>query len=88
MTGRATPRRVTLDDVARRAGVSKATVSKALNGRSDVASDTRERVLRAVTDLDYAPTTDRGRAPRADVLVAVLDVLESPYMKFSAVITS
>lgn len=80
MTGRPSSRRVTLDDVARRAGVSKATVSKALNGRDDVAPDTRERVLRAVGDLDYAPTTDRARTPRTDALVAVLDVLESPYM--------
>lgn len=79
MTGRASSRRVTLDDVARRAGVSKATVSKSLNGRSDVSPDTRERVLRAVSDLGYAPTTERAR-PRADALVAVLDVLESPYM--------
>jgi len=71
--------RVTLDDVARRAGVSKATVSKSLNGRDDIAQATRERVLAAVTELGYRPTAPR-REPARRTLVAVLDVLESPYM--------
>lgn len=78
MAGR-TPR-VTLDDVARRAGVSKATVSKALNGRDDIAHATRALVLATVEAMGYHPTTDRGRPPRRPALVAVLDVLESPYM--------
>lgn len=73
--------RVTLDDVAHRAGVSRATVSKALNGRDDVAAATRERVLAAVGELGYRPTTGRrDAAPGRATLVAVLDVLESPYM--------
>lgn len=80
MAGRTSPRRVTLDDVALRAGVSKATVSKALNGRDDISRDTRTRILRAAADLDYRATTDRVRLPRRRAVVAVLDVLESPYM--------
>ena len=43
--------RVTIEDVAVHAGVSKATVSKALNGRSDIAPDTRQRVLAAVEEV-------------------------------------
>lgn len=80
MAGRPSPRRITLEDVARHAGVSKATASKALNGRDDIALDTRARVLATVAELGYEPTTDRGRPPRKRALVAVLDVLESPYM--------
>ena len=38
--------RITLDHIAEAAEVSRATVSKALNGREDVAAPTRERVLR------------------------------------------
>ncbi|RFU85560.1 LacI family transcriptional regulator [Streptomyces triticagri] len=44
---------VTLADVAARAQVSPATVSRVLNGNYPVAAGTRERVLRAVDELDY-----------------------------------
>ncbi|MBE6482962.1 MAG: LacI family transcriptional regulator [Actinomyces ruminicola] len=45
--------RVTLDDVAAAAGVSKSAASKALNNRADVSAATRERVLAASEDLGY-----------------------------------
>lgn len=45
----------TLSEVAVRAGVSVATASKALNGRSRVAAETRARVLRAASELHFAP---------------------------------
>jgi LacI family transcriptional regulator len=47
------PMPVTLSDVANRAKVSPATVSRVLNGNYPVAAATRERVLRAVDELDY-----------------------------------
>ena len=46
---------VTLDDVARQAGVSAKTVSRVVNGERSVRPDTRQRVLRAVEQLDYRP---------------------------------
>ncbi len=42
-----------IEDVARRAGVSIATVSRALRGLPDVATATRERVLDAASELHY-----------------------------------
>ena len=48
-------RRVTIDDVARRAHVSKATVSAVLNHRDVVRADTRRLVLKAIRDLHYRP---------------------------------
>ena len=45
----------TLDDVARAAGVSTATVSRCLNKSGKVTEDTRARVMQAVTDLGYTP---------------------------------
>ena len=46
-------RRPTINDVAAAAGVSVATVSKAVNGRYGVAVDTVERVLQVVQELGY-----------------------------------
>lgn len=45
----------TLDDVAKRAGVSTATVSRCLNSPERVVEKTRERVLKAVQELGYTP---------------------------------
>jgi LacI family transcriptional regulator len=45
----------TLTDVAKRAGVSVATASKALNARDQVAAATRERVLQAADELAFQP---------------------------------
>ncbi|MEP6492047.1 MAG: LacI family DNA-binding transcriptional regulator [bacterium] len=46
---------MTLEDVANRARVSTATVSRVLNGVSGVRAATRARVLRAIEELDYTP---------------------------------
>jgi len=46
-------RRPTITDVAAAAGVSVATVSKAVNGRYGVASETVDRVLAVVAELGY-----------------------------------
>lgn len=50
-----------IEDVARRAGVSIATVSRALRGLPDVASATRDRVLAAATELDYVASPFAAR---------------------------
>jgi DNA-binding LacI/PurR family transcriptional regulator len=49
-------RRVTIQDVARRAGVSYQTVSRVLNRRPDVAPDTRQRVQQVIAELGYQPS--------------------------------
>src|SRR3954468_5104419 len=55
MTRTEPARPVTLSDVARLAGVSVATASKALNGRDEVAPATRERVMDAASRLSFSP---------------------------------
>lgn len=42
-------------DVARRAGVSISTVSRVMSGQAVVAAKTREKVLRAISELDFRP---------------------------------
>lgn len=46
----------TINDVAAKAGVSPATVSKVLNDRPGVSPQTRERVLQAAQELNYSPS--------------------------------
>lgn len=50
-------RPTTISDVAAAAGVSASTVSVALNGRSGVATSTRERVEQAAKVLRYRPSS-------------------------------
>jgi len=50
-------RRVTISDVAERAGVSKSTVSHVINATRFVNHDTRQRVLEAINTLGYRPST-------------------------------
>src|SRR4051812_39605646 len=53
--------RVTIRDIAERAGVSKGAVSYALNGRPGVSDDTRDRILAIADELGWYP----NRAARA-----------------------
>ena len=46
---------ITIRDVARQAGVSVATVSRVLNNSALVSPDTRDVVMKAVTQLGYRP---------------------------------
>jgi len=48
-------RAVTIRDVARQAGVSPGTVSRAINNSPLVNEETRERILRVVRELNYVP---------------------------------
>jgi len=45
----------TLSEVAKLAGVSVSTASKAINGREDVAEATRKRVLKAADEIGFTP---------------------------------
>lgn len=56
---------ITINDVARAAGVSKGLVSLALNGRPGVAEETRDRILAAADDLGWTPNPSaRGLTTR------------------------
>ncbi|MCE2522579.1 MAG: substrate-binding domain-containing protein [Rhodobacteraceae bacterium] len=55
LNGRGFTRRATISDVAERAGTTKSTVSRALNGYPDISSHTRARVERVAAELGYSP---------------------------------
>ncbi|KIF71625.1 LacI family transcriptional regulator [Streptomyces sp. AcH 505] len=50
------PRKVTINDVARSAGVSRQTVSRALNDKGEIDGSTKQRVLDAARALGYRPS--------------------------------
>ncbi|MGW7546536.1 LacI family DNA-binding transcriptional regulator [Streptomyces sp. NPDC054770] len=50
------PRRVTIDDVALAAGVSRQTVSRALNDKGEIGASTKQRVLDTALALGYRPS--------------------------------
>ena len=47
--------RVTIADVARVAGVSKQTVSRAINDKGEISSETKANILQVIEDLGYRP---------------------------------
>jgi LacI family transcriptional regulator len=47
--------KVTIQDIARLAGVSKATVSRVINQKPDVDVVTRERIMRIMDEYDFVP---------------------------------
>jgi LacI family transcriptional regulator len=70
--------RVTLADVARAAGVSKSTASKALNDKHEVHPETRLRVQEAAERLDFHPSAvarslSEGRTSTVGVLTNDLE---------------
>jgi LacI family transcriptional regulator len=65
--------RPTIKDVAERAGVSIATVSRALNDKSDVSGSTRERVREVAREVGYSPDpAARSLAGQTTRLVAII----------------
>jgi LacI family transcriptional regulator, repressor for deo operon, udp, cdd, tsx, nupC, and nupG len=67
----------TIDDVARRAQVSVATVSRALRGLPNVAPSTRQRVLHAAQELHYVadPSASRLAGGRTNTIALVVPML-------------
>jgi LacI family transcriptional regulator len=75
----------TIYDVARRAEVSPATVSRVVNGRANVDPELAERVRRAMRDLDYRPNAVARnlRRSRTSFWAVIISDIGNPF--FTAV---
>jgi LacI family transcriptional regulator len=71
----------TINDVARRAKVSPATVSRVLNGTSAVATEKAARIRKAVADLNYEPFGPARalRQNRVRVWAVIIADVENPF---------
>ncbi|MEM6712974.1 MAG: LacI family DNA-binding transcriptional regulator [Pseudomonadota bacterium] len=58
---------VTINDIAEKAGVAPATVSRALNGYSDIAESTRKRIVALTQTLNYQPSSRARQLARGRV---------------------
>lgn len=63
---------MTIADVAKKAGVSVATVSRVLNQDEKVRPETKERVLQAIQDLNYIPNMSARNLRRRESRVILV----------------
>jgi LacI family transcriptional regulator len=68
---------ITIGDIAKQIGVSKTTISRILNGKPDVAPETKERVLDYIKQMGYVPSAlarslSKGRSNLVGILVPSL----------------
>ena len=72
--------KITIIDVAKKAGVGKSTVSRVLNNDENVKEETKIKVLEVIKELNYTPSTNaRGmRTSSTRVIGIVASRLDSP----------
>jgi DNA-binding LacI/PurR family transcriptional regulator len=64
----------TIEDVARRAGVARSTVSYALSGKRSISRETRERIEAAIKDLGFTPNAGARALATSQTMVIGLFV--------------
>lgn len=74
-------RRATIIDVAERSGVSRQTVSRAMNDLPGISAETRDRVLEAAKELNYRPSRfGRGLVEQGPITLGlVVEDLSNAY---------
>ncbi len=70
-----------IEDVARQAGVSTATVSRVLSGKPYVREELRTRVLEAIQALDYRPSRVARslRVQRSSIIGLIISDIQNPF---------
>ncbi len=72
---------VKLEDVAKRVGMSKATVSLALNGNKKVNVATRQRILQAAKEMGYTPNPHARKlvTKKSNMICLIVPDIENVY---------
>lgn len=71
----------TLDDVAKKAGVSKSTTARAIGGYGYVSDDTQSRVIAAAEELEYQPNKLAGslKSRITKTIGIIVSDIENPF---------
>ena len=79
-------RQPTLNDVAKRANVSKQTISRVVNNKGEVSDATRQRVLEAIRELGYHPNALARSlvTSRSQVIGLALPNIDQPFFPLIA----
>lgn len=74
-------KRTTIQDIAKRAGVTKATVSMVMNNDPRITEATRQKVMKAVQELNYVPNESARKLARgkADVIAVLSPRFTAPF---------
>ena len=77
-----TQNRATIEDVAKLAGVSTATISRVINKSGPVAEKTTKRVLDAIEELDYVPHSGARQMAggRPNLVGLIFPAIGDPFM--------
>ena len=77
---------VTIKDVAKYCGVSVSTVSRCLNGYTDISEDTVNRVFEAIRKLDYVPSNAARQITKKNTKIIGLTIpdVEDPFFAENA----
>lgn len=72
---------VTIRDIARRLNLSVGAVSRALNGYTDIAEDTRQRIFEAAREMGYTPNraARQLRKQATGTTIGYIMPVDSPY---------
>lgn len=72
---------ITIKDIARAAGVSHPTVSRALNGNPAISEKTRERIVKLAAEMGYVPNASaRGlKTSRTRALGVIVSRIDDPF---------
>ena len=63
----------TISDIAAKLGISKSTVSKALNNATDISAAMRKRVLEAAAEMGYISRRSYGAEKKLCILIENMD---------------
>ena len=74
-------RQPTIKEVALKAGVGVGTVSRVLNNSPQISEKTRNKVLKAIEELNYVPNVAGKRLSqsRSNVIAVIVPVIDHPY---------
>src|SRR5690242_12713305 len=73
---------VTMQDIAKKAGVTKATVSMVINNDKRITETTRQKVLKIVRELNYYPNESARKLAKGktETLAFILPRFGSPFI--------